>query len=147
MGTTPKKTGTARSKTLEIKLHATRLLKLSVEFHLQPEESAKGSLRLASHAKTEEGADGSTIAILAIEGTGTDKSEPERTAFTFSAEMMGMFDLSRNPTKVELKTLAAKLADYMFPSLTDLVEIAISKSGYPRILLPKSFPKQKEVAK
>jgi hypothetical protein len=142
MGTPPKKIRSARSKALEIKLRSTRLIKLSVEFHLPPEESVRGRLKLAYHATADKAEDGSTIAYLLIEGSGTDKSEPEREAFTISAEMMGLFDLSRELTTSELKGISNNLADYLIPSLTDLIEIAISKSGYPRIELPKTFPDQ-----
>lgn len=140
MGTTPQKTRTARNKTLEIKLRSTRLTKLAVEFYLLPEQSVKGRLKLEYHAKFDKAADGSTFLFLQIEGGGTDKSTPEREAFTISAEMMGLFDLSREPTKTEQQTLSSKLANFMIPSLTDLIEIAIAKSGYPRIELPKTFP-------
>lgn len=141
MATTRKRKTEAASSPLTIVLKDTRLKKFSVEILLPVEEAEKGSMQLSYNIFTPPAKDfNSYPAVLKIEGKGVNKEDSSKVAFTIDAEMIGLFSLSRNPNEAELKTASVDMANFIVPVLSDTIETAMFKSGYPRLKIPRSFP-------
>jgi preprotein translocase subunit SecB len=144
-----KRKAQAENSQLIVTLKDTRLKKLSVEILLQVEEAAKGSMELSYNIFTGPVKDiNSYPAILKIEGKGFNKEDASKVAFTIAAEMFGLFKLSRKPSDVEMKSSTSiNIANFLAPVLSDTIETAMIKGGYPRLKIPRSFPPANDQAK
>jgi preprotein translocase subunit SecB len=144
MATARKSKAEAASGLVPLKstLLSTRLKKLSVDILLSVEESGAGQMVLSYGISASPENDIKAFpAVLKIEGKGISKDDSAKVAFTIDAEMIGLFSLSRKPSDKELQAISLDLCNYIAPVLSDTIETAMFKSGYPRMTIPKSIPK------
>lgn len=140
MATRSSKT-TPASGTLKATLLTTRLKKISIDILVPPSQSAKGRLQLAYNIGSAPAEQENTLALsLSIEGKGVDSKDSSLVAFTIEAELMGLFSISRKPSKKEEPIFLITMANYIAPVLADTVETALSKCGFPHIKLARNFP-------
>ncbi|NOT20451.1 MAG: hypothetical protein HOP24_09310 [Sideroxydans sp.] len=138
--TRPKKAKAERSP-IKLVLKDTRLKKFVLDVLLPVEEAGKGRTELSYGIGLPPEIDiNDCSAILSIKGKGVSKIDSSKVAFTFDTELAGLFSLSRNPSDEEIELLSIDMADLIAPVLSDTIETAMFKTGYPRLRIPKSFP-------
>lgn len=137
-----KRKAKAENSPLTVTLLDTRLKKFSVEILLQVEEAGKGRMQLSFNIAASPIEDiNSCAAALIIEGKGFNREDPTKIAFTIDTEMAGLFSLSRKPSVEESEEISVDMANFIAPVLADTIETAMVKAGYPRLKIPRSFPR------
>lgn len=141
MAATRQRKTKAQISPLKITLKDTRLKKFFVEILLPAEVAGKGRMELSYNISLPPEIDiDACPAALSITGKGVSKEDASKVGFTFDAEMTGLFSLSRKPSDEELEVISVDMANFIAPVLSDTVETAMFKTGYPRLRIPKSFP-------
>lgn len=143
MATEKTKKTTPASSRIKISLTSLRLKKLFIEVLIPPDDAGKGRIEMSYNIATPPiDSTGAHVAVLNIIGKGVNKDDTSKVSFTIDAEMLGMFDISRNPKKNEESALAISMANLIIPTLTDIIETTLFQSGFPRVNMQKGFPEE-----
>ncbi|MDX8379711.1 MAG: hypothetical protein R8K48_06665 [Gallionella sp.] len=133
------------SNPIKFTLKKTRLKKLIVDVLLPVEASKKGTMELSFNIGMPAEIDiNNCSTVVSISGKGINKGinkeDDSIISFTFDAEMIGVFTLSRQPKDDEIDAISVDMANYIVPVLSDTLDTAMFKTGYPRLEIPKYFP-------
>jgi predicted nucleic acid-binding protein len=127
-------------------LTTTRLKKLAVEVVIPRGESRNGKLNLSYQISLLLPKNNEPLIVVSLQikgvGLSEDKELSDKTAFTFEAVFEGLFTLSSKSDANDWAGREIYLANYLVPTLADMIETLLSKCEYSGISIPRSFLSQ-----
>lgn len=127
-------------------LTTTRLKKLAVEVIIPRSESKNGKLNLSYQISLLLPENNEHVIVVRLQTKGIGLSDvgelPDKTAFTIDADFEGLFTLSSEPKPNEWAGREVYLANYLLPTLADMIETLLSKCEYSGVLIPRSLTNQ-----